>query len=358
MKNTATTSTRTVSASAAQLLSRALYTLREIPNLKVREIVSGSKHLDHGLDLCVELRSGQKKFKVAIDAKSAGEPAVLRRSALWLKNQLARTNYHYGIIVAPYISAEGATVCRDIGIGFIDLSGNCLLHLDGLYVERTGFSNKFRKPREIQSLFSPKSSRVIRCLLSDPKRAWTLKGLSSETGVSIGLIHRLAVALEDNLFAEKKLARLQLEDPAHLLEVWREEYRRRPRKWARYVVRIGAVEECVTKLKMAAIQNRVRYALSGPSGASLISAYLNPSLVHVYVDGLKSEFLEELNANPVTSEGNFLVRVAEQENEFIGAREVNGLCVVSDLQLYLDLWSMGGRGQEAAEDLRRQRLNF
>jgi hypothetical protein len=78
----------------------------------------------------------------------------------------------------------------------------------------------------------------------------------------------------------------------------------------------------------------------------------------VYVDILKNEFLEKLSAYPVTSEGNFLVRVAEQENEFIGAREVNGLCIVSDLQLYLDLWSMGGRGQEAAEDLRRRRLNF
>ena len=30
----------------------------------------------------------------------------------------------------------------------------------------------------------------------------------------------------------------------------------------------------------------------------------------------------------------------------------------SDLQLYLDLWAIGGRGQEAAEELRRDRLRF
>ena len=358
MKHVTTISTKTRTKNEAQLLSQALRTLRGIPNLTVKETVSGSKPFEHGIDLSVELRSGQKKFRVAIEAKSTGEPAVLRRSVAWLKNQLARTKHQYGVIVAPYISGEGATICRDMGIGFIDLSGNCLLNLDGLYIERTGSRNKFRKPREIQSLFSPKSSRVIRCLLSEPKRAWTLKGLSKETGVSIGLIHRLAVALEDNFFAEKKPEGVHLEDPARLLEVWREEYQRRPRKWARYVVRIGSVDESVNKLKTAAIQYRVRYALSGPSGASFISAYLNPNLVHVYVDILKNEFLEKLSAYPVTSEGNFLVRVAEQENEFIGAREVNGLCIVSDLQLYLDLWSMGGRGQEAAEDLRRRRLNF
>jgi len=62
--------------------------------------------------------------------------------------------------------------------------------------------------------------------------------------------------------------------------------------------------------------------------------------------------------DPVPSEGNLLIRVVEQENEFIGSRLVNGIYVVSDLQLYLDLWAMGGRGQEAAEELRKGRLKF
>jgi hypothetical protein len=340
------------------LLNQALHTLQDIPNLKVREVSREPKHFDRAVDLIIELQLRHKKFKVAVEAKSSGEPSILRRSAAWLKNVLEHKKFAYGIIVAPYVSREGALICRDMGIGFVDLSGNCLLNLDDIYIERTGFSNKFRKPREIQSLFSPKSSRVIRCLLSEPTRTWTLKGLSSETGVSIGLIHRVAVALQDNLFAEKKSGGIQLEDPARLLEAWREEYQRRPRKWARYVVRTSSIEDWMPKVKSAALQNGVRYSLTGPSGASLISAYLNPTLVHVYVDVLKSEFLESLNAYPITSEGNFLIRVVEQENEFIGSREVKDLYIVSDLQLYLDLWSMGGRGQEAAEELRRDRLNF
>jgi hypothetical protein len=118
------------------------------------------------------------------------------------------------------------------------------------------------------------------------------------------------------------------------------------------------VEELVTKLKTAAIHHGVRYALSGPSGASLIFSYLTPTLVHFYVDVLKEEFREELKADRVPSEGNLLIRVVEQENEFIGSREVKGFYVVSDLQLYLDLWAMGGRGQEAAEELHRERLHF
>ena len=78
----------------------------------------------------------------------------------------------------------------------------------------------------------------------------------------------------------------------------------------------------------------------------------------MYVDILKEEFLEEVKADQVSSEGNLLIRVVEQENEFIGSRQVKGIYVVSDLQLYLDLWAIGGRGQEAAEELRRERLKF
>ena len=342
----------------SQLITGALQAFKAIPNLAVKEIVPASKHPDHGLDFTLQMQFGAKKFKVGAEVKSSGEPSVLRRSAAWLKGLLTKTKHDYGILVAPYISGEGTAICRDLGVGFVDLSGNCLLSLDGLYIERTGFPNKFRKPREIQSLFSPKSSRVMRCLLSDPKRAWTLKGLSTETGVSLGLIHRLAMALENNLFAEKKLGAFKLEDPARLLEAWREEYYRRAPRWVRYVVKAGPIKESLTKLRTAAAHHGVRYAFTGPTGASLVSSYLAPTVIHFYVDVLKNEFLEEIKADQVSSEGNLLVRVVEQENEFIGSRQVKGIYVVSDLQLYLDLWAMGGRGQEAAEQLRRERLDF
>ncbi len=341
-----------------QLLTHALATLQAIPNLQVKIPVPQAGHTFNEPDFILPLAYGDKKFKVVVECKPSGEPSVLRRSAAWLHNLVANHTYDYALIVAPFISRDGAEVCRDLGVGFVDRSGNCLLALNGLYVERTGNPNKFRKPREIQSLFSPKSSRVIRCLLSDPARAWTLKGLATETGVSIGLTHRIATALEDSLFAKKDIGAFKLEDPARLLEAWREEYHRRAPKWERYVVKVGSVEELEQQLKAAATRHGVRYALSGPSGASFIYSYLTPTAVHLYMDVLKQEFLKDLNADSVTSEGNLLVRVVEQENEFIGSRDVRDVYVVSDLQLYLDLWAMGGRAQEAAEELRRGLLRF
>lgn len=345
-------------ATERQLVAAALSIVKAIPHLEIKEVGYEPKVGAYRPDFVLLVSHAQKKFQVIGEVKSTGEPSILRRSGAWLKDLLTKTKHDYAVIIAPFISREGAEICSELGVGFIDLSGNCLLSLDGLYVERTGHPNKFKKPREIQSLFSPKSSRVIRCLLSDPERSWTLKGLASETGVSIGLIHRIATALENDLFAKKELRAFKLEDPARLLEAWREEYHRKAPKWARYVVRVGTIEELVTELKTAAVRHGVRYALSGPSGASFVFSYITPAVVHFYVDVLKQEFLEELKVNQVPSEGNLLIRVVEQENEFIGSREVKGVYVVSDLQLYLDLWAMGGRGQEAAEELRRERLHF
>ena len=345
-------------ATERQLVAAALGIVKAIPHLEIKEVRYEPKVGAYRPDFVLLVSHARKKFQVIGEVKSTGEPSILRRSGAWLKDLLTKTKHDYAVIIAPFISREGAEICSELGVGFIDLSGNCLLNLEGLYIERTGYPNKFKKPREIQSLFSPKSSRVIRWLLTDPRRVWTLKGLATETGVSIGLIHRIATALENNLFAKKELRAFKLEDPARLLEAWREEYFRRAPKWARYVIRAGPIEESANELKVSANLYGVRYALSGPSGAWFISSYLVPTVIHCYVDVLKEEFLNELKADPVSSEGNLLIRVVEQENEFIGSRLIKGVYVVSDLQLYLDFWAMGGRGQEAAEELRKERLRF
>ena len=343
---------------SSSAVTSAIAILTAIPSLDVKELQVDTKRAPYQLDFSLLVIHGQKKFRVVGEVKASGEPSVLRRSAVWLKEVLSRTNDDYALIVAPFVSKEGVEICRNLGVGFIDLSGNCLLSFNGIYIERTGNPNKFKKPREIQRLFSPKASRLIRCLLTNPGQVWTLKGLATETGVSLGLVHRIATALESSLFAEKKVGAFRLEDPARLLEAWREDYYKRAPKWSRYAVRVRSIENLVTALKAAAEHCGVRYALSGPSGASLISPYMVPSAVHFYVDFLKAEFLDGLKAEPVSSEGNLLIKVVEQENEFIGSRQVNRFYVVSDLQLYLDLWAIGGRGQEAAEELRRDRLRF
>ena len=129
------------------LITQALENLKAIPNLEVKQVSYESGKVDRRLDCSFLLSFGQKKFKIAAEVKASGEPSLLRRSAAWLKNSLTSGKYDYAMIIAPFVSREGAEICRESGVGFVDLSGNCLLSLDGLYVERTGYPNKFKKPR-------------------------------------------------------------------------------------------------------------------------------------------------------------------------------------------------------------------
>src|SRR3990167_1380963 len=147
LKNRSSTSGSAKAAAANELITGALESLRAMPNLKIKQI--GAVRTPDHPDFSIIITFGQRKFKVVAEVKASGEPSLLRRSAAWLKDLVTKTKHNYALIIAPFISKEGAEICRDLGVGFIDLSGNCLLSLDGLYIERTGCPNKFKKPREI-----------------------------------------------------------------------------------------------------------------------------------------------------------------------------------------------------------------
>ncbi len=51
--------------------------------------------------------------------------------------------------------------------------------------------------RPLRTLFAPKASRILRILLEEPRRAWTLTGLAEKTGVSLGQIFKVKERLLD-----------------------------------------------------------------------------------------------------------------------------------------------------------------
>ena len=64
--------------------------------------------------------------------------------------------------MAPYISPKAAEICIASDIGYIDLAGNCHLSFDNIYIERQGTPNPFRTKRKLRSIYSKKTTRVLR----------------------------------------------------------------------------------------------------------------------------------------------------------------------------------------------------
>lgn len=331
----------------------------EIPDLAVTRWAEPSPRQGIRPDIEVRLRRGDQKAILLIEVKASAEPRIVADWVARLPQPRDWPEGHSLVLCAPYISAKVGEMLKSHRVGYIDLSGNCWLDLGFLFVDRSGQANRFKRPKEQQKLFAARASRIVRTMLENPAKDWTLQELAQTAGVSLGLVHRVAKALEERLFAEKRWGRFTLLDPGGLLDAWKSWYIEQRIRWQRYYwpmaqdVRAGMYE--IAKNARAV---EVRYALTGPAAASLLVPYLMVSGIHCYVDTLKPSLLETLKADPIPSGGNLWFNIIQKEDIFLGSHPVEDLYVVSDIQMYLDLCALGGRGEEAAHILRERRLRL
>lgn len=263
-------------------------------------------------------------------------------------------NAWYGVFGAPYLSKKTMGICRDNEIGCIDLAGNCFLKFDGVYINVQGRRNPYPDKRPLKSVFYPKSTRVIRALLSNPGREWLVKDLKDEAGVSIGQASNVKSRLLDYEFIEEvdRQGRtgFLLKDPIGLLNEWAKNYSYRKNLRTNYYSfeDTKTIEETFAKYCR---ENGIRYAFTLTSGANLIAPFLRYKRVFTYVDGPTEPIAQSLDWNEVSSGSNISLIRPYDESVLKDLQEINGKKVVSDIQLYLDLQGYEQRGTEAAEQI-------
>ncbi len=101
------------------------------------------------------------------------------------------------------------------------------------------------------------------------------------------------------------------------------------------------------------------YHLTLHSAAHLVSSHASFNALHLYTDSLrhKQAVINQLALEKVDHGGNvFLLHPYYKYSYSFGQQKVNGLWMVSDLQLYLDLYNYPIRGREQAEFLYEIRL--
>jgi len=101
---------------------------------------------------------------------------------------------------------------------------------------------------------------------------------------------------------------------------------------------------------------QLRYALTHLAGAWRVAPTVRYQHSTVYVDAetesaAVSGLRQELRAKPVDTGANLVLQTPADPFVFYGAREIDGVQVVSALQLYLDLKGDPGRGQDAAQEI-------
>lgn len=323
--------------------------LENVPFIKINEIRrnTGPSHLQP--DLWVKLGVPYGEQDIIAEVKNSGEPRLAREAASQLlKYRYAAPPGTYGVLIAPFISSRSAEICAEEKIGHVDLSGNCLLSFGQIYVERKGSPNLFAEKRDLRSLYSPKAERVLRVLLANPQGLWKLQKLAEEGDVSLGQVSKVKKILSDREWVEPEHGRIQLIKPIELLTEWAANYDPK-RSMVRDFYTLKKPYEFEADLAELCSQKGIEYALTGFSAAMRIAPAVRYQRVMAYVNLPHEDLAPLMGLKEVPSGANVSLIRPYDQGVFYGARALDEVWLASPVQVYLDLFGIKGRGEEAAQ---------
>lgn len=322
--------------------------LQRVPFLEIVSLERGLNLGDATMDIVADVRVAQQRQRLAVEVKSSGQPRVARTAAYRLTRELESDPGVYGVFAAPYISPRTAEICVQEKIGYLDLAGNCRLTFGQVYIEQQGNSNPFAEKRDLRSLYSPKAARVLRVLLTDPKKPWRTQALAEEADISLGQVANVKSLLEAREWLGSSEAGLLLKDPGSLLVEWAENSNYRKNVSRNYYT-LKTIAEIETDLANACDGEGIQYALTGFSGAARYAPSVRYQRAMAYVSLDVETIAKLLSLKEVTSGANVTLVAPYDEGVLYGTRKMHGICIASPVQVYLDLVGLKGRGEEAAQ---------
>lgn len=310
-----------------------------------------ASNLDNAPDLIVKVRIQDEERTLFVEVKKFGQPRMARLATYQIKDFLSQKPNAYGIFMAPYISQEAGKICEESGVGYLDLSGNCLLSFDTIYIRQMGATNNNVQKRVLRSIYSPKGERILRVLLTHPKRNWKTAELAETADVSLGQVANIKKLLLDREWLRNTSEGITLINPSALLDEWSQSYNFQRNK-AIECYALAEIPEIEAKVAETCRMLGLGYALTGFSSAARIAPMVRYQKSSIYINGEPRSLLETLGWKTVPSGSNVSLLVAYDEGVFLEEKEIDSINIVSLVQTYLDLQGMRGRGQEAANAVR------
>ncbi|MBI5871949.1 hypothetical protein HZB88_02590 [archaeon] len=206
-------------------------------------------------------------------------------------------------------------------------------------------------------LISEKLNTIIRILLTNTfgnKPDLTVPELAKEAKLTSGMAKRLLVRLEKSGYLIIKRS-IKLTNHLKLMKAWGYTYSLREIEHSEFIS-AERPQYIILKIANWARKKKMHYAFTLFSATEHISPYVAPSTTHIYI--LKSDlqkwqnFFRTEKILPAEKEGN-VVCLLVNDDYFKNIEEIRGANIVSLPQLYADLMSYGGRGEEAAQELSR-----
>lgn len=257
------------------------------------------------------------------------------------------------LLVTVRLSDALAQACRERHVNYLDLNGRCRLKTADFLLERhvTNSLPRYRLPERDVRFFSRKSVRLTRALLAHPNRVWKQTELAEATQLSQGLLSRLLNFAKREGWISGERGDWRLEAFDALLDAWAQSDR-----WHK---RVQVKQYSVLE---SDLETLARKLISLTEGELAFTQWFAANRRHPYSDTpviscyhrawLTDPQLQALRAREVTDGGTLWVLVPNDEGVFQCGQDDEGVPLVSDAQIYIDLLPAGLRGPDQAAALR------
>jgi len=231
-----------------------------------------------------------------------------------------------------------------------------------LHIEHSG--NKPIAPVKVSgaNLSTLAAASVLRALMITDRDGgfWTQRQLQArcKPKVSIGLVNKIVRHLCNGQFIVKTEGEgYRLRDPVQLLYTWRDAYRFDQVKQVRCfsLLRGGEMEDKLVSLNKGR-ESKVAYAAFSAADIQAPAVRQPKKWLAVLKKDIE-EVMHSLEAKAVDSGDNLVLLVPPDEGSMTGLEErAGGVPCTHPVHTCLDLWHLGGRGEEAAEAILEQCL--
>ena len=214
-----------------------------------------------------------------------------------------------------------------------------------------------RKNYRMKNIFANKASLVPRKMLKNPERRWVVRDFTGPGEVSLGMSQEVLKAMEKKGYIERVKkgpnSYAILTNKEKLISDWPKEYHFNLNTINTYY---SSDKNILKKFKRVLKENQ--YALTLHTGANLITSFVRTEEIFIYMNLKEWEkdilnIRQKLELKELVRGGNIhLIHPFYKNSVFFNVQKIKGFTVVSNLQLYLDLYNFQPRGREQAEHLR------
>lgn len=260
------------------IIKKAVKSLKNLIGLEIN--YKNGKSGDYDLEIILPNEGGEKNVKYSADVKRLFSNAKLGDALM----QAKRTAEPY-LLVTEYITQPQAERMRELGICFIDSSGNAFLNAAGMFVFISGKKNEKTEEKPI-SIFRPAGIKLLLAFFERPGfENADYRTIAAETGVTHTTVGRVISDLEKGGYLIKRSNQARfLTRQAELIKRWVFYYSEQFRPKLK-PVRFHSTKQTGRWWEKIDI-TEYNAVWGGETGAAILTKHLRPQTATIYSDSM------------------------------------------------------------------------